>query len=55
LNVSVFNTIVYLDGATVTNNNIDAIELKLSKEQPNKKVFIYKPKGASYYINNNGI
>lgn len=55
LNVSIFNTVVYLDGAITTNNNIDAIELKLSKEQPNKKVFIYKPKDASYYINNNGI
>jgi lipopolysaccharide export LptBFGC system permease protein LptF len=55
LNVHIFNTIVYLDGVITTNNNIDAIELQLSKEQPNKKVFIYKPKDGSFYINNNGI
>lgn len=35
--------------------SVDAIELNLSKEFQNKKLFIYKTKGASYYMNNNGI
>ena len=55
LDVVVFKTTTYLDGATTTNNNIDAIELQLSKEKADKTVFIYKIKDATYYINNNGI
>jgi hypothetical protein len=35
--------------------SVDAIELNLSKEFQNKKLFIYKTKAASYYMNNNGI
>ena len=55
LDVVVFKTTTYLNGATTTNNNIDAIELQLSKEKTDKAVFIYKIKDASYYVNNNGI
>ncbi len=55
LNVPIFKTITYLDGTTTINNNIDAIELQLSKEIANKTIFIYTNKDASYYINNNGI
>ena len=55
LNVVVFKTTAYLEGNTVTDTNIDAIELQLTKETTDKTVFIYKTKDASYYMNNNGI
>ncbi len=55
LDIPVFKTMLYLDGNTVTNNHIDAIELQLSKEMADKIIFIYKTKDASFYLNNNGI
>lgn len=55
LDVVVFKTTTYLDGNAINNSRIDAIELQLSKDHPNKKLFIYKTKDASYYMNNNGI
>ena len=55
LNVPIFKTTIYLDGATTTNNNIDAIELLVSKDIKGRTIFIYTSKDASYYINNNGI
>jgi len=55
LDVAVFKTTAYLDGNIVTNKNMDAIELQLTKEITGKTVFIYKTKDASYYMNNNGI
>jgi len=52
LNVPIFKTTTYLDGTTTTNNNnIDAIELQLSKEIADKTVFIYTSKDASFYLN----
>ncbi len=55
LNIPIFKTTTYLDGTTTKNNNIDALELQLSKEIADKTIFIYTNKDASYYINNNGI
>jgi len=55
LNVVVYKTTTYLDGDPVANHMIDAIELLLSKEIADQKLFIYKPKDASFYINTNGI
>ncbi|MCF6347004.1 MAG: type II secretion system GspH family protein [Flavobacteriaceae bacterium] len=55
MNVPIFKTTTYLDGNPVKEKHIDAIELQLSKEIADKKIFIYTSKDASYYINNNGI
>lgn len=38
-----------------TIRTVDAIELKLSNKFQNRELFIHKQKGASYYMNNNGI
>jgi type II secretory pathway component PulJ len=38
-----------------TIQTVDAIELKLSNKFQNRELFIHKQKGASYYMNNNGI
>lgn len=42
---------LFLDGNEVNNNEIDAIELQLSKEIKNKKLFIFKRKDATHYLN----
>ena len=55
INVSIFKSTLYLDGTITKENSIDAIELQLSKEFPEKKLFISKTKDASFYVNNNGI
>ena len=50
LKVPVVKTSTYLDGIAATNNDLDAIELQLSKEIADKKLFIYKTKDATFYM-----
>lgn len=54
LKISIEKKEFYLDMNTAL-TSVDAIELNLSKEFQNKKLFIYKTKAASYYMNNNGL
>ena len=54
LKISIEQKVFFLD-MKETLTSVDAIEIKLSKEFQNKQLFIYKTKGASYYMNNNGI
>lgn len=54
LKISIEKKEFFLDmNASLT--SLDAIELNLSNEFQNKKLFIYKTKSASYYMNKNGI
>lgn len=55
IKVQTLEPIFYLDGNNVKENSIDAIEIRLSKEFLEKKLFISKTKDASFYINNNGV
>ena len=55
LNVPIININVFLNGDVIKSNQIDAIELQLSKEVTEKTIFVSKTKDASFYINNNGI
>ncbi len=41
----------FLDGNEVTSGAFDAIELQLSKEIKNKKLFIFKKNDATHYMN----
>lgn len=43
---------LFLDGKTVQENTIDAIEINLSENYGGKTLFIHKAKDASHYINN---
>jgi hypothetical protein len=52
LNISVIESIVYLDGKEVIEKKVDAISLKLSKEFQNRRVFVFKQKDATHYMNN---
>lgn len=51
LDVPVYEIKAYLDGEVTTKKYVDALELMLSKEQPDKTVFIHKRKDATYYMN----
>jgi len=42
---------LFLDGNQVTNGVFDAIEIQLSKEIKNQKLFIFKNNDALYYMN----
>ena len=55
LRVTVVEKILFLDGEVVTNNNIDAMELQVSKEITDKKLFIFKWNDATQYMNDNGL
>ena len=43
---------LFLEGEETKNGSIDALELHLSKEIKNKKLFIFKANDASHYMNN---
>lgn len=51
LNVVVKQKIFFIDSKK-TFSNVDAVELSFSKEFQNKQLFVYKPKDASFYMNN---
>jgi len=51
LNIPIFKTTTYLNGNSVKEKHIDAIELQLSKEIADKSIFIYTSKDASFYLN----
>ncbi|MCF2875152.1 MULTISPECIES: hypothetical protein [unclassified Tenacibaculum] len=53
LEVQIQNKQLFLDGVTVTNGTIDAIQLETSVSFRNNKLFVYKIKDASYYLNSN--
>ncbi|WP_117885639.1 hypothetical protein [Aureibaculum luteum] len=56
LSVPIIDVVVFLDGDVIKNNEIDALELQLSKEIEEKTIFVSKTKDASYYLNKeNGI
>lgn len=55
IKASIYKPTLYLDGNTVKESAIDAIELQLSKKFTEKKLFISKTKDASYYLNKHGI
>ena len=55
LRVTIAEKILFLDGEVVTNNNIDAMELQVSKEITDKKLFIFKWNDATQYMNDNGL
>ncbi len=42
---------IFLDGEEIKNGSIDALEIHLSKEIKNKKLFIFKTNDASHYVN----
>lgn len=46
------NKKLFLDGKTVQEDTIDAIEINLSENYGGKTLFIHKVKDASHYINN---
>ncbi|AOW20782.1 PulJ/GspJ family protein [Urechidicola croceus] len=52
LKIKIAENTVYLDAQEVNEKSIDAITLTLSDEFLNKKLFIFKQKDASYYMNN---
>ncbi|MFV0247588.1 MAG: prepilin-type N-terminal cleavage/methylation domain-containing protein [Tenacibaculum sp.] len=43
---------LFLDGEEVVTGNIDAIKLQTSAVFGNKKIFVFKSKDASFYLNN---
>lgn len=51
INVNVFEKKVFLGGEEVKNGSIDALEIHLSEEIKNKKLFIFKTNDAAHYIN----
>ncbi|HHC81158.1 MAG TPA: type II secretion system protein [Flavobacteriia bacterium] len=52
LKIPIFKTISYLEGTVTTvTGQIDALEIQLKKEQPNKIVFINTVKDGAFYIN----
>lgn len=51
IKASIYKSTIYLDGNMVKGKAIDAIELQLSKEFSEKKLFISKIKDASFYLN----
>lgn len=51
IDVHIFKRTLFLDGNEVQTNVIDAIELQLSKEIKNKKLFIFKQNDAAHYLN----
>lgn len=53
--VPIYKSVRYLNGTSVSENEIDAIQLQWSKEFPEKKLFISKTKDAAFYMNYNGI
>lgn len=53
LEVQIQNTQFFLDGKKVTNGSIDAIKLETNVTFRNNKLFVYKIKDASYYLNSN--
>ncbi|WP_457617869.1 PulJ/GspJ family protein [Lutibacter sp.] len=57
LNLSILEKKYFLDSKIIeSNGEIDALELIFSKQQNQKKLFIYKNKAATYYMNKtNGI
>ena len=52
LGVAIFKSNFYLDGNKVDRKSIDAVELQLSKQFPEKKLFISKTNDAAFYMNN---
>ncbi len=42
---------IFLDGIEVTSGAFDALELQLSKEIKNKKLFVFKKNDATHYMN----
>lgn len=50
--IEIANKKLFLDGKTVQENTIDAIEINLSENYGGKTLFIHKVKDASFYINN---
>jgi len=55
LNVSISNTVLFLDGEKGTSNSVDAIELDISSTTKKRTLFVSQRKDASFYINDNGI
>ena len=53
LEVQIQNKQLFLNGKTVTNGTIDAIKLETNVTFRNNKLFVYKVKDASYYLNSN--
>lgn len=51
LSIQIIDSKFYLDGVAVREGMIDALEFQLSKEIANKKLFIFKEKDASHYMN----
>ena len=52
LQIPITENTVYLDAQPIKEGVIDALKLTLSKEYRNKKIFIFKQKDATYYMNN---
>jgi len=52
INVKVFEKRLFLDGEEVNNYQVDALELYLSKEIKNKKLFVFKTNDSAHYMNN---
>ena len=50
LKVPVVKIVTYLDGTVASNNHLDAMEVQLSKEIKDKKLFIYKTNDALFYM-----
>ncbi len=56
LTLPIIDIVVFLEGDVIKNNEIDALELQLSKKITEKTIFISKTKDAAYYLNkDNGI
>lgn len=45
---------LYFSGKEIKEGEIDAVEFKLTENQKNSSVFIYKENDATFYLNENG-
>ncbi len=52
IRVSLVNKKLFLDGQDVSSGIIDAMELELTINNSPRKLFIYKNKSATHYLNN---
>ena len=55
LKIPIYKIMMYIDGNAVKESAIDAIEIQLSNESSENKLFISKTKDASFYMNEYGI
>lgn len=49
--IALTNKKLFLDGQEVQKGFVDGIELQTTQSYSNRKLFVYKPKDASFYLN----